>query len=624
MDSMSRQDESWKLMPWVWVFALCAAFTLTHSFSSMATYDDESYVMITIKTFLDGDRLYAETFTQYGPAYYMIQQPIHGIMGVPITHDVVRLKTVATWLLLGLLSGIIVLKMTKSRLAGTTAILFAVLQLQNFGLEPAHPQELVALFTLIPLLLMNGRNRWLLFVAGICIAIAALSKLNAGAIVAVAALFAASYAGPSGNRSNLAAFVASSVLTLCVALGVTAAIANKCLQSGNWAVLVWPSIVSTAVVLLIVTAWKSKRESTAALDAPLESKSLPVLPIVLGGIVGSALIVYWAFYNGNSLDELLYGLVFQHSYMSKSFYVPLDSSFGALISLIAARLMLTRLFGDKRNADKMKATTDWLRRLAPITLFIALGIIAIECWKPLEHGLSPRGAGRFLTAAGPFLMPLLILRDKSQFRMALAMTACLSPLISFPVPGTQVALGTLPMLLALVVITFDARDDQAFEQPLGLACSGLQIALALVLLVSTVAFGNRWINGKFLDQPGCRWVRLDEQQTNEERRMVAAINTVDSPWLVFDNVISSRFYFWTDKKPVTSLLPSYWPIMLTPEQMSRVEHAVDNGESICVVKVDTGGRIRLETHSPSTHEALLKGWEFVEEVGMWQVGVRRK
>ena len=134
-------------MPWVWVFALCAAFTLTHSYSSMATHDDESYVMMTIKTFLDGDRLYAETFTQYGPAYYMIQQPIHGIMGVPITHDVVRLKTVATWLLIGLLSGIIVLKMTKSRLAGTIATLFAVLQLKNLGLEPAHPQELVALFT---------------------------------------------------------------------------------------------------------------------------------------------------------------------------------------------------------------------------------------------------------------------------------------------------------------------------------------------------------------------------------------------------------------------------------------------------------------------------------------------
>ena len=611
-------------MPWVWVFALCAAFTLTHSFSSMATHDDESYVMMTIKTFLDGDRLYAETFTQYGPAYYMIQQPIHGIMGVPITHDVVRLKTVATWLLIGLLSGIIVLKMTKSRLAGTIATLFAVLQLKNLGLEPAHPQELVALFTLIPLLLMNGRNHWMLFVAGVCIAIAGLSKLNAGAIVAVAALFAASFAGPSGNRLNLTAFIASSILTLCVALGVTVAIGNKCLQDGLWTVLLWPAIVSIAVMLLIATAWKSKRESIAASVAPLESKWLPVLSIALGGIVGSALIVCWAFYNGNSLNELLYGLVFQHSYMSKNFYTPLSPSLGALISLIAARLTWEYLFGDMRNADKMRAVTSWLWRLAPITLFIALGIIVIECWKPSEHTLAPRGAGRFLTAAGPFLMPLLILRDKSQFRMALAMTACLSPLLSFPVPGTQVALGTLPIVIALVVITFDARDDQSFGQPLGLAYSGLQVTLVLVLLALTITFGNRWFNGKFLDQPGCRWVSLDEEKTNEERRMVTAINSVDSPWLAFDTVTSSRFYFWTDKKPVTSLLPSYWPVMLTPEQMSRVENAVDNADSICVVKVDTDGQIKLESRSPSMYEALLKDWEFVEEIGMWQVGVRRK
>ena len=64
--------------------------------------------------------------------------------------------------------------------------------------------------------------------------------------------------------------------------------------------------------------------------------------------------------------------------------------------------------------------------------------------------------------------------------------------------------------------------------------------------------------------------------------------------------------------------------MLTPEQMSRVENAVDNADSICVVKVDTDGQIKLESRSPSMHEALLKDWEFVEEIGMWQVGVRRK
>ena len=179
-------------------------------------------------------------------------------------------------------------------------------------------------------------------------------------------------------------------------------------------------------------------------------------------------------------------------------------------------------------------------------------------------------------------------------------------------------------MIALVVITFDARDDQSFGQPLRWACSGLQVALVLVLLVLTFAFGNRWFNGKFLDQPGCRWVSLDEEKTDEERRMVTAINSVDSPWLAFDTVTSSRFYFWTDKKPVTSLLPSYWPVMLTPEQMSRVENAVDNADSICVVKVDTDGQIRLESRSPSMHEALLKDWEFVEEIGMWQVGVRRK
>ena len=63
----------------------------------MAKYDDESYVMLSLQTFFQGERLYGETYTQYGPAYYLIQSPLHRWLEIPITHDIVRLKTVLTW-----------------------------------------------------------------------------------------------------------------------------------------------------------------------------------------------------------------------------------------------------------------------------------------------------------------------------------------------------------------------------------------------------------------------------------------------------------------------------------------------------------------------------------------------
>ena len=62
----------------------------------MAKYDDESYAMLSLQTFFQGQRLYEETYTQHGPAYCLIQSPFRLRGGVPITHDVVRLKTVIT------------------------------------------------------------------------------------------------------------------------------------------------------------------------------------------------------------------------------------------------------------------------------------------------------------------------------------------------------------------------------------------------------------------------------------------------------------------------------------------------------------------------------------------------
>jgi hypothetical protein len=55
----------------------------------MAKYDDESYVMLSLQTFFQGQRLYEETYTQYGPAYYLIQSH-----PPPVGHDTYHCRIV--------------------------------------------------------------------------------------------------------------------------------------------------------------------------------------------------------------------------------------------------------------------------------------------------------------------------------------------------------------------------------------------------------------------------------------------------------------------------------------------------------------------------------------------------
>ena len=47
-------------------------------FSTFWQYDDEGFMMLTVKHFLDGYPLYNEIWTPYGPFYYLYKWVVHG------------------------------------------------------------------------------------------------------------------------------------------------------------------------------------------------------------------------------------------------------------------------------------------------------------------------------------------------------------------------------------------------------------------------------------------------------------------------------------------------------------------------------------------------------------------
>ena len=96
----------------VWLSAavlLCALAWLGHRlvFAQFQNYDDEGYPLLTVQQFLRGLPLYDEVYTQYGPAYYLWQQILHTLMGIPVTHDATRVVTVLVWLVSAVLVGTI-------------------------------------------------------------------------------------------------------------------------------------------------------------------------------------------------------------------------------------------------------------------------------------------------------------------------------------------------------------------------------------------------------------------------------------------------------------------------------------------------------------------------------------
>jgi len=70
------------------LFALAGTFGYFHLYRSFEPYDDEGYMMRTVQGTLDGQPLYDEVVSPYGPVYYLYEWFVHRPCGLPVTNDV--------------------------------------------------------------------------------------------------------------------------------------------------------------------------------------------------------------------------------------------------------------------------------------------------------------------------------------------------------------------------------------------------------------------------------------------------------------------------------------------------------------------------------------------------------
>src|ERR1700756_267587 len=85
-----------------------------HSFMGFAKYDDEGYLLISLKSFLNHGALYDDVFTQYGPFYYEFWGGVFSIFGIPVNHHGGRTMIMVVWVLSSLLIGLSTWRMTGS------------------------------------------------------------------------------------------------------------------------------------------------------------------------------------------------------------------------------------------------------------------------------------------------------------------------------------------------------------------------------------------------------------------------------------------------------------------------------------------------------------------------------
>ena len=202
------------------LFAAATALTIHagyfRMFSFFASWDDEGYMLVSLRSFRAIGALYTEVYSQYGPLYFLVMDLLFDGLRLPVTHDTGRLVTLAVWASASLACGLVVWRLTRSVGLGLCVQLLVFRNLQVLHFEPMHPGGLLCVLlagvAALPLL-HPSRPRLAAALLGAGVAGTFLVKINVGDVHA--ARGRASSSRPRSVRRRGAA-LATIVATLAI------------------------------------------------------------------------------------------------------------------------------------------------------------------------------------------------------------------------------------------------------------------------------------------------------------------------------------------------------------------------------------------------------------------------
>ncbi len=113
----------------------CAYYRM---FTGFSRYDDDGYLLVGLRSLLQGRRLYDDIYSQYGPFYYAFHWLIYSAIHLPVSHDAERFIGVALWLLSAALWARAVYLLTRVHRCGPVWLSSLLLgSLHSFPCPPA-------------------------------------------------------------------------------------------------------------------------------------------------------------------------------------------------------------------------------------------------------------------------------------------------------------------------------------------------------------------------------------------------------------------------------------------------------------------------------------------------------
>lgn len=524
-------------------------------FTHFMVYDDEGYVLWTLRTYAAEGALYTKVYSQYGPLFYAAYDAVHRLTGLEFNNTMARWITLGFWLATAGLGGALAARVTRSTAAGFAAAALTFAALSVMSSEPIHPGG--------PLAFLSALGVW-----------AGAQALRAGKpgpfVLGTAAVGAAMFA----IKINTGVF-------FLVAAGSWVALHTR-LEAPRRRALEWLVLLGACFspVLLMRERLAEPGYAQFALvfsagaaglalllrRGPRETEHVPrdwaVFAAVAAGVVIAAMLAVIA--RGTTAADLWQGMFVAPlnqplAYSSPPRWQPAASAL-ALASLGLAAWALTR-----------REQPAWWPPAVAVLRLGGLGAAAWAGWHAEEHAV-----GRVLFHFGPSLAWLFALPLQSDEPRVTALRAWLGwvfvwqTLHAFPVAGSQVAWGSLLGAPLLVIGAHEAVAVLAGGRAwMARITAAILLAASLPAVVQLLRTGWLYRSASTeLGLPGAEQLRVPANIANSLRAM--SRNAQLHGGLLFSHPGMFSLNLWSGRPTPTAANVTLWSTLLTSAQQEEI------------------------------------------------------
>jgi hypothetical protein len=544
-------------------------------------YDDEGYMLLSLKHYIAGGHLYTQVFTEYGPVFFFVQSFLFRLFHQSVTHDAGRHITLLLWIITCAAAAWFLYRISRSVLIVSATGLVMMLVVSFMSGEPNHPEHLALMVLTLACCASLEKTPTGFFFLGALGAALVLIKVNIGLFffVALFAFFCCVL------QSGLIRKIASIILLFYFIAGPVA-LMDRDLHT-------WASEYCALTLLCGVTTFV-----TALYTSPRFASVRSALGFAaLGVVVLSVLVLIGLAFQKISLHSLLDGTLLTPMHHPQLYQSPLNVSLPAMLAIAVVVGGIITVYSVLRKRRRSLAWINLVRCLVAVCI-----VAAFMLW------------GHFVVVPAMLCLPLGLLPDASEWaaseylpRLFVTLLAAAELLESYPVAGSQVIVSIAPLFLWSFICIYDGRRElerrfpQLSHTPGRLPAIGTLIAAVLVLCIeASVLKGGLWRMRFFTPASALRGSHSLHLDPAAEKLYVTLATSINRNCdMLYTLPGMGSLNLWSGEPTPNGMNLTAWVRFFRPEQQQEILRILQSDPNACAV-----ANLRIESYwNPTSYNA---------------------